>query len=207
MSKASKPLRYWAARLRLGFEEAYAQLSDTTFPTAVQSGLDAYRRQLTGVIAIGGTAMLPTLNRQAESSSDALERLLVRWLPRASGRSVFVGDVVAVQSSGSEGLFVRRIAAVEGDEMVSEKPDDKAFILPQGQCWVLADNEQLSHTEVTDSRSLGPLPFQQIVGRVLYALRSSTDHNVVENSDAAMAADGPVLQAELDLDELSNPNQ
>ena len=147
--------------------------------------------------------MLPTLNRQAETSSEALERLLVRWLPRASGRSVFVGDVVAVQNTSTEGLFVRRIAAVEGDEMVSDSPDDTAFVLPEGQCWVLADNDKLSHSEVTDSRTLGPLPFQQIAGRVLYALRSSTDHNVVENSDAAMAADGPVLQAELDLDELA----
>jgi hypothetical protein len=38
--------------------------------------------------------------------------------------------------------------------------------------------------------------------RVLYAARSRTDHGPVENSEEAMAADAPVLEAELDLDRL-----
>lgn len=35
----------------------------------------------------------------------------------------------------------------------------------QGHCWVLADNEQLEPPHVIDSRSFGPLPLSNVVGR------------------------------------------
>ena len=67
---------------------------------------------------------------------------------------------------------------------------------------MLADNEALAPPHVIDSRSFGPLPLGAISGRVVYAARSETDHGPVENSEAGMAADAPVLEAELDLDAL-----
>ena len=40
--------------------------------------------------------------------------------------------------------------------------------------------------------------------RIVYCARSETDHGPVENSEDGMAADAPVLEAELDLDRLCN---
>ncbi len=38
--------------------------------------------------------------------------------------------------------------------------------------------------------------------RILYAARSETDHGPVENSEEGMAADAPVVEAELDVEAL-----
>lgn len=63
----------------------------------------------------------------------------MRSLPRPSG-NVFLGDVVAFRPPpGIEGsLLVRRIAAVEGEEMVSDDPEDTAFTLPSGMATSMA---------------------------------------------------------------------
>lgn len=42
----------------------------------------------------------------------------------------------------------------------------------QGHCWVLADNEQLEPPHVIDSRSFGPLPLSNVVGRCAEPLGS-----------------------------------
>ena len=53
--------------------------------------------------------------------------------PAAAGRSVFVDDVVAFTSPLQDsGVMVRRVAALQGDEMVSSQPDEEAFELPSG---------------------------------------------------------------------------
>ena len=70
-----------------------------------------------------------------------------------------------------------------------------------GNCWVLADNEELRPPAVVDSRTFGPLPVENIMGRVIYYARKN-DHGPVENSRPAMSADAAVLEAELDLDKL-----
>jgi hypothetical protein len=72
----------------------------------------------------------------------------------------------------------------------------------QGHCWVLADNEDLNFPDVIDSRTFGPLPLGNIIGRVMYAATSSTNHGPVENSLAGMESDAAVLEAELDLETL-----
>lgn len=43
----------------------------------------------------------------------------------------------------SENHLVRRLAAVEGYEMVSTDEKDEPFVLEKDQCWVLVDNEDL----------------------------------------------------------------
>ncbi len=40
--------------------------------------------------------------------------------------------------------LVRRVAALEGEEMVSSNDDDEGFKLEPGTCWVLCDNEGIS---------------------------------------------------------------
>ena len=71
-----------------------------------------------------GAAMCPSLNRQALKDPDAVEKLIVRQLPRPSARTVWVGDVVAFNSPlgkpSESQIMVRRVAAVEGMDMVAE---------------------------------------------------------------------------------------
>lgn len=43
----------------------------------------------------------------------------------------------------SDDYLVRRLAAIEGYEMVSTDEKDEPFVLEKDQCWVLADNENL----------------------------------------------------------------
>jgi hypothetical protein len=60
-------------------------------------------------------------------------------------RSVFVGDVVMLKDPRNpETKLVRRVAALEGEEMVSTNAEDEPFKLATGTCWVLCDNESLS---------------------------------------------------------------
>lgn len=60
-------------------------------------------------------------------------------------RSVFVGDVVMLKDpQNPEREIVRRVAALEGEEMESSDPSDEPFCLARGTCWVLCDNDNLS---------------------------------------------------------------
>ena len=93
--------------------------------------------------------MAPTLNKPAAAGQATVERLLVRLLRApllrtenpirglgvGDSRSVFVGDVVAFQSPvspASRNLLVRRVAAVEGQELVADDPPNTSYVLPAG---------------------------------------------------------------------------
>ena len=43
----------------------------------------------------------------------------------------------------SDNFLVRRLAAIEGYEMVSTDEKDDPFVLHKDECWVLADNDKL----------------------------------------------------------------
>ena len=59
-------------------------------------------------------------------------------------RQVFVGDVILLKDpEKSDDLIIRRLAALEGYEMVSSDEKDEPFVLEKDQCWVLADNQAL----------------------------------------------------------------
>lgn len=214
MAKGGVPLRYLATRMRLAVDEFVHSANSNTvsLSAALSKGLQAYQRELTGLVYITGTAMAPTLNAKASSSPEAVEKLLVRWIPRPSPSNTFVGDVVAFNSPLSRPdpseahVIVRRIAATEGEEMVSDDPEDVSWRVPEGHCWVLADNEGMTAAEAIDSRSFGPLPFDRILGRILYSASSPTVHGIVENSEEAALDDGPVLAAELDVEKFISDN-
>lgn len=122
------------------------------------------------------------------------------------------GDVVesSGSSSGSGG-----VCRDGGDESTSESAESESesesaaesFVIPKGHAWVLADNEDLPLADVPDSRTFGPLRLSHVLGRVVYALRSATDHGVVQNSAAAAAVDQPVLLAELHVESLAEELQ
>lgn len=130
--------------------------------------------------------------------------LLVRKLPVADPTRVFVGDVVLVKDpENKDNHIVRRLAATEGYEMVSTDANDEPFVLEKDQCWVLADDEKLKPKEAGDSRKFGPVPITDIVGRVIYYLRTAVDHGPVQNNYRSMRKDSPVLEIELDVDEMA----
>ncbi|XP_023004821.1 uncharacterized protein LOC111498007 [Cucurbita maxima] len=130
--------------------------------------------------------------------------LLVRKLPVANPTSVFVGDVVVVKEPEKpENYLVRRLAAVEGYEMLSTDEKDEPFILEKDECWLLAENEKLKPKEAYDSRTFGPVPMSDIVGRAIYCLRTAVDHGPVQNSYYSMKRDSPILEIELDVDEMA----
>ncbi len=81
-------------------------------------------------------------------------------------------------------------------------PNSEVWSHPAGQCWVLADNQDLTPSQAVDSRSFGPLHVDHILGRILYFVRSQTEHGPVDNSQIANISDLPVLEAELDVDKL-----
>ncbi|KAB5568259.1 hypothetical protein DKX38_002052 [Salix brachista] len=167
-----------------------------------------------------GQEMAPTVGEQGGT-------LLVRKLPSADpmtismnvvvhmrGRGlavmrkvikrVFVGDVVLLKDpEKSDNFLVRRLAAIEGYEMVSTEEKDDPFVLDKDECWVLADNDKLKPKEANDSRTFGPISISNIVGRVIYCLQTAVDHGPVQNSHFSMRKDSPVLEVELDVEEMA----
>lgn len=66
---------------------------------------------------------------------------------------------------------MRRIAAGEGAQLVTDDPEEAPLTIPAGHCWVVADNEDLDPSQVIDSRSFGPLPIENVMGRIMYYYR------------------------------------
>ncbi|XP_009804125.1 mitochondrial ATP-independent inner membrane protease subunit 2-like isoform X2 [Nicotiana tabacum] len=148
-----------------------------------------------------GEEMAPTLGAQGGT-------LLVRKIPWVDPTKVFVGDVVVLKDPvKSDDYLVRRLAAVEGYEMVSTDEKDEPFVLEKDQCWVLADNENVKPKEAKDSRTFGPVSLTDIVGRAIYCLRTAVDHGPVNNSHFSVQKDSPVLEVELDVDEMARSHK
>ncbi|CAI8602828.1 unnamed protein product [Vicia faba] len=148
-----------------------------------------------------GEEMAPTISGKGAT-------LLVRRLPFPDRRYVYVGDVVVLKNPEKpDDYLVRRLAATGGYEMASTDQKDESFVLERGQCWVVAENEKLKVKEANDSRTFGPIQMTNIVGRVLYCLRSAVDHGRVQNSPFSMQNDSPVLEVELDVDEMAKSHK
>ncbi|TVU27780.1 hypothetical protein EJB05_19281 [Eragrostis curvula] len=82
--------------------------------------------------------MAPTIH------SDGAALLIRKLLPSSKPKRVFIGDVVVIRDpKDTQRACLRRLAAVEGDEIISTDEKDKPFVLAHNQCWVLADNQVL----------------------------------------------------------------
>ena len=78
-----------------------------------------------------------------------------------------IGDVVACQSPVDPNKYVcKRIVGLEGDTIIMDpRPSSMnhlPFQVPSNHVYVLGDNLRTSH----DSRYYGPIPRQNIVGKV-----------------------------------------
>ena len=84
---------------------------------------EAQRGKLTSAHLLKGSAMAPALGGVSP------EALLVRHLPVVDSSTVHRGDCVVLRSpSPPPEVLVRRIVALEGDEMVSDLPGDEPFV-------------------------------------------------------------------------------
>jgi hypothetical protein len=59
------------------------------------------------------------------------------------------------RSPAGKHVMVRRVAALEAAEMVTDDPEEPPLRIPPGHCWVLADNPELQPPDVIDSRAFG----------------------------------------------------
>ncbi|XP_038897309.1 mitochondrial inner membrane protease subunit 2-like [Benincasa hispida] len=200
MASLSTWFRYIAHKLEYSVSLSWknykgGQITDKEVGDAVWKNL--LQGKLTYLHWVKGVEMAPTVG-------EAGGTLLVRKLPTADPTSVFVGDVVVVKEPEKpENYLVRRLAAVEGHEMLSTDENDEPFVLEKEQCWLLADNEKLKPKEAYDSRTFGPVSMSDIVGRAIYCLRTAVDHGPVQNSNFSMKRDSPILEIELDVDEMA----
>ncbi|KAF2617011.1 hypothetical protein F2Q68_00038387 [Brassica cretica] len=188
---------------------------DREFISVVMKNL-LYGR-ITYLHSVKGEGMAPTMGSHDNT-------LLVRKLPdvdtrvrflRPSGCLVFclsgyvsVGDAVVLKDPNETLKYlVRRLAALQGSEMVSSDEKDKPFVLKKDQCWVFAENKEMKSKEAYDSRSFGPVSLADIIGRAIYCMRTAVDHGPVSNSEFFMQEDSPILAVELDVDELAKDHK
>ncbi|XP_073135237.1 mitochondrial ATP-independent inner membrane protease subunit 2-like [Henckelia pumila] len=200
MVSPSTWLRYIASKLEYSASLSYktynqGKITDREVFDTVWKNV--FQGKLTFLHWNKGDEMAPTIGTQGGT-------LLVRKIPAADPMRVYVGDVVVLKDpTDSEKYLVRRLAAIEGYEMASTDAKDEPFVLEKDQCWVLADNENVKPKEAYDSRTFGPVTMADIVGRVIYCLRSAVDHGPVKNSNFSTRKDSPVLEVELDVDEMA----
>lgn len=180
-----------------------SQLRGAMRSSAVMSRLQALiaadlNKPLSYALPLTGNAMAPLLNANVADMDSISDRLVIR---RMSGNvqsflnRVYVDDVVVIRDpNDSRRKYVRRITALEGAQMASRNEGELSFRVPPKHCWVARDNR--TAFSAPDSTYFGPLSLDYIVGRVMYAIRSATDHGRVPNSPYAMASDSIVLAQE-----------
>lgn len=154
-------------------------------------------KPLSYALPLTGNAMSPLLNHDIDDMKTKSDRLVIRRLSGSNQsflNRVYVDDVVVIKDPNDQRRkYVRRIAAMEGAQLVS-KFGDPPFRVPAQHCWVERDNSKASGAP--DSTSFGPLSLENVIGRVMYAIRSATDHARVPNSPYAMASDAIVMAQE-----------
>eukprot|EP00798_Chlamydomonas_sp_ICE-L_P020781 gene20781-27605_t len=176
--------------------------------SAMNKFKEVWKKEMTTTMYIAGAAMSPALNARAmEEDKFAVEKLVVRLIPRPTAQRIMLGDVVALRSplgpsDDDNHVMIRRVAALEGTEMSSDNEDDKGFEIPKGHCWVLADNVNLRPPQVIDSRTFGFIRMDSILGRVIYSAASATKHGPVKNNVLSVVLDRPVFEQEVDVDKL-----
>ncbi len=172
-----------------------------------------------GSAASSGTQALNMLVvrplRHEETMPATYDRVGRRWFYPRPAR---VGDVVAFVHPDSASrpaeqqvVLVRRVAALAGDVLVSggdeetppETSETATYEIPPGRAWVTADNDATDSSRAPDSRAFGPIGVDAIVGRVVYYVRSATDHGPVANHPASADEDAAVLATEVRPDALA----
>ena len=148
------------------------------------------------VVVLVFTFVFRTVNVQGQSMQDTLfenDSLVISKLLYTPKQ----GDIVVVNSSVLDNRIIKRIIAVEGQKVeidnksaivkvngaVLEYFDERyynkesevyEYEVPAGCCFVMGDNRNHS----TDSRVIGYVPYDEIVGRVLFRFAAGNDEGV-----------------------------
>ncbi len=111
-------------------------------------------------VVISGESMHPTLKDK--------QKLLVTsayWLVGAVRKE----DIVVVKDNNPSGFMIKRVYRMAGEDVepenspLSHNPNQGSFRVPPGHIYVLGDNRGYSD----DSRKIGPIPTEKILGKVL----------------------------------------
>ena len=118
------------------------------------------------------------------------ESLLVASSSSSSSSSSTPAPAASSESKEKGAETAAAAAAEKAQEEEASFSSYSSYSVPQGHCWVLADNEALPLPAARDSRAFGPLSYAAIIGRVVYAAASVTDHRPIlrGGSGSAFAA-------------------
>ena len=106
----------------------------------------------------------------ASEDRESMDRLLMRTIPKVYRKGIFTGDIVAFRPpEGTDGdVLVRRVAAVEGEEMTSDDPDDEDFRLPEGEtalsiyCHIYVHlSSQIMHSQYSTHTQRDPIRLRE----------------------------------------------
>mmetsp|Transcript_644 Transcript_644/g.2145 ORF Transcript_644/g.2145 Transcript_644/m.2145 type:complete len:195 (+) Transcript_644:201-785(+) len=185
---------YWFSRA-VSCVRSVASRHNGSLDTIVNAVAKDLKVPLTSVSVMKGNSMAPTLNENTEKGIPG-DKLVIRRLLQPVLKEVFEKDVVVV-TDPENGVtkYVRRITGLPGEKMVSSDSEEDPFVLDKAY-WVLCDN---TTCEEPDSRTFGPVPMENVVGRVIYRYRSKTDHDFVKNSPQARFGDELVFAYEAHL--------
>lgn len=199
----SRKLKLWHQYLRQKAAYSYV-LAHQKYGRPEFEAIERWITAMKHVFQDTMTYLFQSKGLEMSPNISAEETLVVRKLPcpgagsRRHCEQINVGDVIIMKDPyDSDNHMVRRLAALEGYEMVSTNEEDESFVLEDGQCWVLSDNRSLKPKESKDSRTFGPIRVTDIVGRVIYRYRNRQDHGFVVNSRLSMYRDMPIVYAEL----------
>jgi len=111
-------------------------------------------------VVVSGDSMLPTFkNGQRLLTSRAY------WLVGAIKEK----DIVVVKDKTPNGYIIKRVYKLGGGKvewaLAPENTPLGPFTVPAGTAYVLGDNREVSE----DSRRFGPIPLDQIIGKVVIA--------------------------------------
>ena len=122
----------------------------------------------------------PDRNRNFDNKKkNSTSQVLVRRVAASEGEQLLFASSSSPTSSESREQGAEATAAAAEGEARGAPPPPPPFAVPHGHCWVLADNEALPLPAARDSRAFGPLPYGAILGRVVYAAASVTDHRPI----------------------------
>ncbi len=80
------------------------------------------------------------------------------------------GDIVVIRHEEEDEVLIKRIVGMPGDrvdwvEAPTDAPLSKEYRVPEGMLYVVGDNWPVSQ----DSREFGPIPRDEIIGKVILA--------------------------------------
>eukprot|EP01091_Cochliopodium_minus_P006860 TRINITY_DN16832_c0_g1_i1.p1 TRINITY_DN16832_c0_g1~~TRINITY_DN16832_c0_g1_i1.p1 ORF type:complete len:256 (+),score=78.61 TRINITY_DN16832_c0_g1_i1:14-781(+) len=116
-----------------------------------------------------GPSMLPTFNLAGDI-------VLVNKLPKRYD-TIIRGDVVALRSpTNAKENLCKRVLAMEGDTIYNQY-NNQVILIPPGHIWIQGDNPANS----TDSRHYGPIPYNLLIGKVVFRVVPFYELKFVEN--------------------------